>query len=112
MDIYILSLSPIKQRSPVCPGSMCPSTRSPHPITQPPSAPWPEVLAPSVDPLPLNDTPPPLPAKKHRRQPQQEQQVISNWSSESGSLFFNFSKEIFLKDKMHPPLQIFLLKNT
>ncbi|XP_045041768.2 pleckstrin homology-like domain family B member 2 isoform X5 [Desmodus rotundus] len=63
-----------EQRSPVCPGSMFPSTLSPHPITQPPSAPWPEVLAPSVDPLPLNDTPPPLPAKKHRRQPQQEQQ--------------------------------------
>ncbi|XP_054433293.1 pleckstrin homology-like domain family B member 2 isoform X3 [Pteronotus mesoamericanus] len=62
------------QRSPVCPGFMFPSTLSPHPVTQPPSAPWPEVMAPSVDPFPLNDTPPPLPAKKHRRQPQQEQQ--------------------------------------
>ncbi|KAM7132846.1 pleckstrin homology-like domain family B member 2 isoform 5-T5 [Molossus nigricans] len=63
-----------EQRSPVCPGFMFPSTLSPHPITQPPSAPWPEVMAPSVDPFPLNDTPPPLPAKKHRRQQQQEQQ--------------------------------------
>ncbi|XP_044892853.1 pleckstrin homology-like domain family B member 2 isoform X4 [Felis catus] len=63
-----------EQRSPVCSGFMFPSTLSPHPITQPPSAPWPEVLAPSVDPFPLNDTPPPLPAKKHRRQPQQQEQ--------------------------------------
>ncbi|XP_053519038.1 pleckstrin homology-like domain family B member 2 isoform X10 [Artibeus jamaicensis] len=63
-----------EQRSPVCPGFMFPSTLSPHPVTQPPSAPWPEAMAPSVDPFPLNDTPPPLPAKKHRRQPQQEQQ--------------------------------------
>ncbi|XP_035873969.1 pleckstrin homology-like domain family B member 2 isoform X6 [Phyllostomus discolor] len=63
-----------EQRSPVCPGFMFPSTLSPHPVTQPPSAPWPEALAPSVDPFPLNDTPPPLPAKKHRRQQQQEQQ--------------------------------------
>ncbi|XP_045858147.1 pleckstrin homology-like domain family B member 2 isoform X6 [Meles meles] len=63
-----------EQRSPVCSGFMFPSTLSPHPITQPPSAPWPEVLAPSVDPFPLNDTPPPLPAKKHRRQRQQQEQ--------------------------------------
>ncbi|XP_019303853.2 pleckstrin homology-like domain family B member 2 isoform X3 [Panthera pardus] len=63
-----------EQRSSVCSGFMFPSTLSPHPITQPPSAPWPEVLAPSVDPFPLNDTPPPLPAKKHRRQPQQQEQ--------------------------------------
>ncbi|KAM5334433.1 pleckstrin homology-like domain family B member 2 isoform 10-T18 [Glossophaga mutica] len=63
-----------EQRSSVCPGFMFPSTLSPHPVTQPPSAPWPEAMAPSVDPFPLNDTPPPLPAKKHRRQPQQEQQ--------------------------------------
>nr|KAF6379833.1 pleckstrin homology like domain family B member 2 [Myotis myotis] len=63
-----------EQRSPVCPGFMFPSTLSPHPVTQPPSAPWPEVMAPSVNPFPLNDTPPPLPAKKHRRQQQQEQQ--------------------------------------
>ncbi|XP_047580337.1 pleckstrin homology-like domain family B member 2 isoform X13 [Lutra lutra] len=63
-----------EQRSPVCSGFMFPSTLSPHPVTQPPSAPWPEVLAPSVDPFPLNDTPPPLPAKKHRRQRQQQEQ--------------------------------------
>ncbi|XP_008590333.1 PREDICTED: pleckstrin homology-like domain family B member 2 isoform X1 [Galeopterus variegatus] len=63
-----------EQRSPVCSGFMFPSTLSSHPITQPPSAPWPEVMATSVDPFPLNDTPPPLPAKKHRRQQQQEQQ--------------------------------------
>ncbi|XP_016055680.1 PREDICTED: pleckstrin homology-like domain family B member 2 isoform X1 [Miniopterus natalensis] len=62
-----------EQRSPVCPGFMFPSTLS-HPVTQPPSAPWPEVMAPSVGPFPLNDTPPPLPAKKHRRQQPQEQQ--------------------------------------
>ncbi|XP_027439699.1 pleckstrin homology-like domain family B member 2 isoform X3 [Zalophus californianus] len=63
-----------EQRSPVCSGFMFPSTLSPHPITQPPSAPWPEVLAPSVDPFLLNDTPPPLPAKKYRRQQQQQEQ--------------------------------------
>ncbi|CAK7311677.1 Pleckstrin homology-like domain family B member 2 [Vulpes lagopus] len=63
-----------EQRSPVCSGFMFPSTLSPHPITQLPSAPWPEVLAPTVDPFPLNDTPPPLPAKKHRMQQQQQEQ--------------------------------------
>ncbi|XP_077921987.1 pleckstrin homology-like domain family B member 2 isoform X1 [Halichoerus grypus] len=63
-----------EQRSPVCSGFMFPSTLSPHPITQPPSAPWPEALAPSVDPILLNDTPPPLPAKKCRRQRQQQEQ--------------------------------------
>ncbi|ELW59999.1 Pleckstrin homology-like domain family B member 2 [Tupaia chinensis] len=65
-----------EQRSPVCPGLMFPSTLSLHPVIQPPSAPWPEVMASSVDPFPLNDTPPPLPAKKHRRQqqPQREPQ--------------------------------------
>ncbi|KAB0397817.1 hypothetical protein E2I00_009442, partial [Balaenoptera physalus] len=63
-----------EQRAPVCSGFMFPSTLSPHPITQPPSAPWPEVVATSVDSFPLNDTPPPLPAKKHRRQQQQDQQ--------------------------------------
>ncbi|XP_066890774.1 pleckstrin homology-like domain family B member 2 isoform X24 [Kogia breviceps] len=63
-----------EQRAPVCSGFMFPSTLSPHPITQPPSAPWPEVMATSVDSFPLNDTPPPLPAKKHRRQQQQDQQ--------------------------------------
>lgn len=55
---------------------MFPSTLSPHPVIQPSSTPWPEVMAPPVDPFPLNDTPPPLPAKKHRSQQQQEPQVI------------------------------------
>lgn len=77
MDTCILFLSPIKQRSPVCSGFMFPSTLSPHPITQLPSAPWPEVLAPTVDPFPLNDTPPPLPAKKHRMQQQQQEQQVT-----------------------------------
>ncbi|XP_059954899.1 pleckstrin homology-like domain family B member 2 isoform X7 [Mesoplodon densirostris] len=63
-----------EQSAPVCSGFMFLSTLSPHPITQPPSAPWPEVVATSVDSFPLNDTPPPLPAKKHRRQQQQDQQ--------------------------------------
>lgn len=87
MDTYILFLSPVKQRSPVCSGFMFPSTLSPHPITRLSSAPWPEVPAPSVDPFPLNDTPPPLPAKKHRRQPQQQvQQVTRHGCSEFESL--------------------------
>lgn len=64
---------------------MFPSTLSPHPVTQPPSVPWPEDMATSVDSFPLNDTPPPLPAKKHRRQQQQKQQVIRDWYSEYGS---------------------------
>ncbi|XP_032155018.1 pleckstrin homology-like domain family B member 2 isoform X7 [Sapajus apella] len=64
-----------EQRSSVCSGFVFSSTLSPHPITQHTSTPWPEFMATSVDPLPLNDTPPPLPAKKHRRQqPQQQEQ--------------------------------------
>uniref|UniRef100_A0A2K5NNJ1 Pleckstrin homology like domain family B member 2 n=1 Tax=Cercocebus atys TaxID=9531 RepID=A0A2K5NNJ1_CERAT len=63
-----------EQRSPVYSGFVFPSTLSSHPITQHTSAPWPEFMATSVDPLPLNDTPPPLPAKKHRRQQQQQEQ--------------------------------------
>ncbi|XP_066096863.1 pleckstrin homology-like domain family B member 2 isoform X2 [Saccopteryx bilineata] len=63
-----------EQRSPVCPGFTFPSTLSSPPVTQHPSAPWPEVMASSVDSFPLNDTPPPLPAKKHRRQQREEQQ--------------------------------------
>ncbi|XP_076974540.1 pleckstrin homology-like domain family B member 2 isoform X2 [Tamandua tetradactyla] len=63
-----------EQTSPVCSGFMFPSTFSSHPIIEPPSVPWPEVMATSVDPFPLNDIPPPLPAKKHRRQQQPEQQ--------------------------------------
>lgn len=91
--MYTFFFPSMKQRSPVCPGFMFPSTLSPHPVTQLPSAPWPEVMAPSVNPFPLNDTPPPLPAKKHRRQQQQEQQVIRNWCSELVNLSFNFCKE-------------------
>lgn len=120
MDTYILFLSPIKQRSPVCSGFMFPSTLSPHPITQPPSAPWPEVPAPSVDSFPLNDTPPPLPAKKHRRQrQQQEQQVTRHWCSESETLtlttvtdvesFLPLFQRYFLKRQVHSPLLGFLL---
>ncbi|XP_051715296.2 pleckstrin homology-like domain family B member 2 isoform X2 [Oryctolagus cuniculus] len=63
-----------EQSSPVCSGFVFPSTLSAHPVTQPPSDSWPEVMAPSIEPFPLNDTPPPLPAKKHRRQQPQEQQ--------------------------------------
>ncbi|XP_040606680.1 pleckstrin homology-like domain family B member 2 isoform X3 [Mesocricetus auratus] len=63
-----------EQRSAVSSGFVFPSTLSLHPVTQPSSAPWPEVMATSVDPFPLNDTPPPLPAKKHRRQQPLEQQ--------------------------------------
>ncbi|KAK7821246.1 hypothetical protein U0070_000192 [Myodes glareolus] len=66
--------SAVLQRAAVCSGFLFPSTLSLHPVTQPSSAPWPEVMATSVDPFPLNDTPPPLPAKKHRRQQQLEQQ--------------------------------------
>nr|XP_008980723.2 pleckstrin homology-like domain family B member 2 isoform X2 [Callithrix jacchus] len=63
-----------EQRSSVYSGFVFSSTLSPHPITQHTSAPWPEFMAASVDPLPLNDTPPPLPAKKHRRQQAQQQE--------------------------------------
>ncbi|KAM8770208.1 pleckstrin homology-like domain family B member 2 isoform 2-T3 [Rhynchonycteris naso] len=63
-----------EQRSPVCPGFIFSSTLSSPPVTQHPSASWPEVMASSVDSFTLNDTPPPLPAKKHRRQQQEEQQ--------------------------------------
>lgn len=67
-------LSPLKHRTAVYSGFMSPSTLSPS-VTEPSSATWPEVMTTSVDPFPLNDTPPPLPAKKHRRQQPQEQQV-------------------------------------
>lgn len=100
-------LSPIKQRSAVCSGFLFPSTLSPHPVTQPASsAPWPEVTAPSVDPFPLNDTPPPLPAKKHRPQQQLEQQVMREvdraWGFDLENkvthvLFFIFSKVDFFE---------------
>lgn len=110
MDTYILFLSPIKQRSPVCSGFMFPSTLSPHPVTQPPSAPWPEVLAPSVDPFPLNDTPPPLPAKKHRRQrQQQEQQVTRHWCSESETLTLTAVTDM---ESFLPLFQRYFVKET
>ncbi|XP_040836437.1 pleckstrin homology-like domain family B member 2 isoform X1 [Ochotona curzoniae] len=64
----------VPQRSAVCSGFVFPSTLSAHPVPEPSSDPWPEVMTTSVSPFPLNDTPPPLPAKKHRRQPPQEQQ--------------------------------------
>ncbi|XP_036015737.1 pleckstrin homology-like domain family B member 2 isoform X19 [Mus musculus] len=62
-----------EHRTAVYSGFMSPSTLSPS-VTEPSSATWPEVMTTSVDPFPLNDTPPPLPAKKHRRQQPQEQQ--------------------------------------
>lgn len=102
-------LSPMKQRSAVCSGFLFPSTLSPHPVTQPASsAPWPEVTAPSVDPFPLNDTPPPLPAKKHRPQQQLEQQVMREvdraWGFDLENkvthvLFFIFSKVDFFFER-------------
>lgn len=49
---------------------MFPHSLSPRSIAQLPSVHWPEVMATHVDPIPLSDTPPPLPAKKHRRQQQ------------------------------------------
>ncbi|KAL6036387.1 hypothetical protein STEG23_006306, partial [Scotinomys teguina] len=63
-----------EQRAAVCSGFLFPSALSPQPVTQPASAPWPEVTDASVGPFPLNATPPPLPAKKHRRRQQLEQQ--------------------------------------
>uniref|UniRef100_A0A8I5Y6J7 Pleckstrin homology-like domain, family B, member 2 n=1 Tax=Rattus norvegicus TaxID=10116 RepID=A0A8I5Y6J7_RAT len=62
-----------EHQSAVCSGFMPPSTLSPS-VTESSSAAWPEVMATPVDSFPLNDTPPPLPAKKHRRQQPQEQQ--------------------------------------
>ncbi|XP_068281046.1 pleckstrin homology-like domain family B member 2 isoform X3 [Nyctibius grandis] len=57
-------------RSPLCSGFVFPHSLSPRSIAQLPSVHWPEVMATHVDPSPLSDTPPPLPAKKHRRQQQ------------------------------------------
>lgn len=92
-------LSPLKQRAAVCSGFLFPSTLSLHPVTQPSSAPWPEVMATSVDPFPLNDTPPPLPAKKHRRQQQPEQQVIRKvdraWGFHLGNISYVVSLHHF-----------------
>ncbi|XP_032907480.1 pleckstrin homology-like domain family B member 2 isoform X4 [Catharus ustulatus] len=57
-------------RSPLCSGFVFPHSLSPRSIAQLPSVHWPEVMATHVDAIPLSDTPPPLPAKKHRRQQQ------------------------------------------
>ncbi|XP_039219995.1 pleckstrin homology-like domain family B member 2 isoform X2 [Crotalus tigris] len=57
-------------RSPFCYGSVIPHSLSPRPLAQLSSADWPEVRAANVESFPLPDTPPPLPAKKHRREPQ------------------------------------------
>ncbi|XP_026652518.2 pleckstrin homology-like domain family B member 2 isoform X4 [Zonotrichia albicollis] len=57
-------------RSPLCSGFVFPHSLSPRSIAQLPSVHWPEVMATHVDPIPLSDTPPPLPAKKHCREQQ------------------------------------------
>ncbi|KAL7983485.1 hypothetical protein Chor_000361, partial [Crotalus horridus] len=57
-------------RSPFCYGSVIPHSLSPRPLAQLSPADWPEVRAANVESFPLPDTPPPLPAKKHRREPQ------------------------------------------
>ncbi|XP_037985995.1 pleckstrin homology-like domain family B member 2 isoform X4 [Motacilla alba alba] len=57
-------------RSPLCSGFVFPHSLSPRSIAQLPSVHWPEVMTTHVDPIPLSDTPPPLPAKKHHRQQQ------------------------------------------
>ncbi|XP_042298858.1 pleckstrin homology-like domain family B member 2 isoform X2 [Sceloporus undulatus] len=57
-------------RSSLCSGFVFPHSFSPRPLAQLPPAHWPEVRAANVEPFPLPDTPPPLPAKKHRRQSQ------------------------------------------
>lgn len=66
---------------------MPPTTLSP--VTESSSAAWPEVMATPVDSFPLNDTPPPLPAKKHRRQQPQEQQVTRKTDRAQGSYLGN-----------------------
>ncbi|KAH0624962.1 hypothetical protein JD844_032917 [Phrynosoma platyrhinos] len=57
-------------RSSLCSGFVFPHSLSPRPLAQLSPAHWPEVRAANVEPFPLPDTPPPLPAKKHRRQSQ------------------------------------------
>lgn len=58
---------------------MFPHSLSPRSIAQLPSVHWPEVMATHVDPIPLSDTPPPLPAKKHRRQQQVTDSKLITW---------------------------------
>ncbi|XP_062830957.1 pleckstrin homology-like domain family B member 2 isoform X3 [Anolis carolinensis] len=57
-------------KAPLCPGFVFPHPLSSRPLAQLSPAQWPEVRAANVEPCPLPDTPPPLPAKKHRRQSQ------------------------------------------
>ncbi|XP_070606241.1 pleckstrin homology-like domain family B member 2 isoform X2 [Erythrolamprus reginae] len=57
-------------RTPFCYGSVIPHSLSPRPLAQLSPADWPEVRAANVESFPLPDTPPPLPAKKNRREPQ------------------------------------------
>ncbi|XP_061484069.1 pleckstrin homology-like domain family B member 2 isoform X1 [Rhineura floridana] len=57
-------------RSSLCSGFVFPHSLSPRPLAQLSPAHWSEVRATNVEPFPLPDTPPPLPAKKHRRQSQ------------------------------------------
>uniref|UniRef100_A0A8C8AV79 Pleckstrin homology like domain family B member 2 n=1 Tax=Otus sunia TaxID=257818 RepID=A0A8C8AV79_9STRI len=64
------STAVLTSQSPLCSGFVFPHSLSPRSIAQLPSVHWPEVMATHVDPIPLSDTPPPLPAKKHRRQQQ------------------------------------------
>ncbi|XP_036377121.1 pleckstrin homology-like domain family B member 2 isoform X2 [Megalops cyprinoides] len=44
-----------------------PGPPSPRPVPKPPSVHWPEHMVTYVDPSPTPESPPPLPAKKHRR---------------------------------------------
>uniref|UniRef100_A0A8C3TL26 Pleckstrin homology like domain family B member 2 n=1 Tax=Catharus ustulatus TaxID=91951 RepID=A0A8C3TL26_CATUS len=64
------STAVLTSQSPLCSGFVFPHSLSPRSIAQLPSVHWPEVMATHVDAIPLSDTPPPLPAKKHRRQQQ------------------------------------------
>uniref|UniRef100_A0A8D0B7P8 Pleckstrin homology like domain family B member 2 n=1 Tax=Salvator merianae TaxID=96440 RepID=A0A8D0B7P8_SALMN len=57
-------------RSSLCSGFVFPHSLSPRPLVQPSPIHWSEVRATNIESLPLPDTPPPLPAKKHRRQSQ------------------------------------------
>uniref|UniRef100_A0ABM5FXA4 Pleckstrin homology-like domain family B member 2 isoform X3 n=1 Tax=Pogona vitticeps TaxID=103695 RepID=A0ABM5FXA4_9SAUR len=57
-------------RSSLCSGFVFPHSLSPRPLAPLSPAHWPEVRAANVESFPLPDTPPPLPAKKHRRQSQ------------------------------------------
>ncbi|XP_053163902.1 pleckstrin homology-like domain family B member 2 isoform X3 [Hemicordylus capensis] len=57
-------------RSSLCSGFVFPHSLSPRPLAQLSPVHWPEVRATNVEPFSLPDTPPPLPAKKHRRQSQ------------------------------------------